>query len=154
VLTRHNAGIAHHCWRRLPFLSEIKSLLDWSATKTTLTMMEWLRVDDIAHQLFVNKRQLVLLERSNRRRGGKQPFKYKVEGFAIVVGGVLLFFAPLIVANVQQALETKSNHPYAVQVSANIVNTDTGMSTNVCVNRDVHWVHPSGGIFPLLARLR
>ena len=58
-------------------------------------------------------------------------FKTTFEGYAYVFIGILLFFAPLIVANVQDALDSESVPPYSAHVAANIVNKETGYSINL-----------------------
>ncbi|KAJ6775327.1 hypothetical protein OIU79_018492 [Salix purpurea] len=61
-------------YRALPFLYELRCVLDWSCTTTSLTMYDWLKLEDIHASLFLVKCDAVLnrektptRERSNRR---------------------------------------------------------------------------------------
>lgn len=42
-------------YRSIPFVYEIRSILDWTLTPTTLTLMEWLKFEDIFAELFLVK---------------------------------------------------------------------------------------------------
>ena len=74
VFARHvnNFGtIAFHVFQAIPFLFELRELLDWSCTATTLTLFDWLKLEDISISLF-----FVTVSRQNRQRhrlGERQP---------------------------------------------------------------------------------
>ena len=55
----------------IPFLYELRELLDWSCTATCLTLFDWLKLEDINTSLF-----FVTCNRRSRRRhrlGERQP---------------------------------------------------------------------------------
>jgi hypothetical protein len=67
VFARHvnNFGVvAFHVFQAIPFLYELRELLDWSCTATTLQLFDWLKLEDISISLF-----FVTVSRQNRQRG-------------------------------------------------------------------------------------
>lgn len=74
VFARHvnNFGtMAFHVFQAIPFLYELRELLDWSCTATSLTLFDWLKLEDISISLF-----FVTVSRQNRQRhrlGERQP---------------------------------------------------------------------------------
>jgi len=42
-------------YRSIPFVYEIRAILDWTLTATTLTLYEWLKMEDIFAELFLVK---------------------------------------------------------------------------------------------------
>ncbi len=39
-------------YRAVPFLPELRTMLDWTCTKTTLELFDWLRVEEIRSSMF------------------------------------------------------------------------------------------------------
>lgn len=42
-------------YRAIPFLYEVRCILDWTLTRTALTLYEWLKLEDIFAELFLVK---------------------------------------------------------------------------------------------------
>ena len=60
----------------LPFLWELRVVLDWTFDTTSLTLFEWLKIEDIYVGLTA-----VRYDMANRRsypRGARQPFREKL----------------------------------------------------------------------------
>ncbi|KAG0452569.1 hypothetical protein HPP92_025233 [Vanilla planifolia] len=72
-------------YRALPFLYELRCVLDWSCTSTSLTMYDWLKLEDINASLFLVKCDAVL-NRSTHQQGQKQTRMTKF------CGGICLLF--------------------------------------------------------------
>ncbi|XP_020101782.1 piezo-type mechanosensitive ion channel homolog isoform X3 [Ananas comosus] len=72
-------------YRALPFLYELRCVLDWSCTTTSLTMYDWLKLEDIYASLFLVKCDAVL-NRAKHQPGQKQS---KMTKFC---SGICLFF--------------------------------------------------------------
>ncbi|KAK8542359.1 hypothetical protein V6N12_014957 [Hibiscus sabdariffa] len=72
-------------YRALPFLYELRCVLDWSCTTTSLTMYDWLKLEDIHGSLFLVKCD-VDLKRAKHQHGQKQT---KLTKFC---SGICLFF--------------------------------------------------------------
>ncbi|EXC31832.1 hypothetical protein L484_020660 [Morus notabilis] len=72
-------------YRALPFLYELRCVLDWSCTTTSLTMYDWLKLEDIHGSLFLVKCD-VDLNRASHQQGQKQT---KMTKFC---NGICLFF--------------------------------------------------------------
>ncbi|KAI5060462.1 hypothetical protein GOP47_0024882 [Adiantum capillus-veneris] len=57
-LTRKVSHMNHICfriYRSLPFLFELRCILDWSCSTTSLTMYDWLKLEDIYASLYIVK---------------------------------------------------------------------------------------------------
>jgi hypothetical protein len=63
-------------FRGIPFVYEIRVLLDWTITKTTLTLYEWLKFEDIFSELFLVKCRIVVEENEGRAIGAPQKTWY------------------------------------------------------------------------------
>ncbi|CAN0914330.1 Piezo-type mechanosensitive ion channel homolog [Linum grandiflorum] len=72
-------------YRALPFLYELRCVLDWSCTTTSLTMYDWLKLEDIHASLFLVKCDADLY-RAKHQQGQKQA---KMTKFC---NGICLFF--------------------------------------------------------------
>jgi hypothetical protein len=49
----HMNGNLFRIYRAIPFLYELKAMLDWSCTSTTLYLGEWLKLEDIHSGVFI-----------------------------------------------------------------------------------------------------
>ncbi|KAI3752438.1 hypothetical protein L2E82_24470 [Cichorium intybus] len=83
-ITRVNY-LGYRLYRALPFLYELRCVLDWSCTTTSLTMYDWLKLEDINASLYLVKSDAVL-NMAGRRQGERQR---KVTKFC---NGLCLFF--------------------------------------------------------------
>lgn len=80
----------------MPFLYELKALLDWSVTPTTLTLVDWLKLEDIRASLYNRQCDLVLRAMA-RRSGAAQPAVPKLLlGFSLFLGLLALLWTPLL----------------------------------------------------------
>ncbi|XP_047333858.1 piezo-type mechanosensitive ion channel homolog [Impatiens glandulifera] len=77
--------ICYRLYRALPFLYELRCVLDWSCTTTSLTMYDWLKLEDINASLYLVKCDAIL-NRAKHRQGDKQT---KITKFC---SGICLFF--------------------------------------------------------------
>ncbi|CAI9107931.1 OLC1v1007416C3 [Oldenlandia corymbosa var. corymbosa] len=77
--------LGYRLYRALPFLYELRCVLDWSCTTTSLTMYDWLKLEDINASLYLVKCDAVL-NRATHRQGEKQS---KMTKFC---NGICLFF--------------------------------------------------------------
>ncbi|GMN48728.1 hypothetical protein TIFTF001_017898 [Ficus carica] len=87
-LTSKTSRINYLCYRlyrALPFLYELRCVLDWSCTTTSLTMYDWLKLEDIYASLYLVKCDAVL-NRAQHKQGEKQTKMTKC------CNGICLFF--------------------------------------------------------------
>ncbi|KAI7983245.1 hypothetical protein LOK49_LG15G00399 [Camellia lanceoleosa] len=77
--------IGYRLYRALPFLYELRCVLDWSCTTTSLTMYDWLKLEDINASLYLVKCDTIL-NRASHKQGEKQT---KMTKFC---NGICLFF--------------------------------------------------------------
>jgi len=96
---------AHHFWgnifrlyRSLPFLYELRMLLDWTCTPTTLYLGEWVKLEDIYSGIFITECDLDFMKMENRKKGDRQPARRKwLRGFLFFAALNLLIWLPLFV---------------------------------------------------------
>ncbi|KAJ7977462.1 piezo-type mechanosensitive ion channel-like [Quillaja saponaria] len=77
--------LSYRLYRALPFLYELRCVLDWSCTTTALTMYDWLKLEDINASLYLVKCDAVL-NRAKHKQGEKQTKMTKC------CNGICLFF--------------------------------------------------------------
>ncbi|XP_044494187.1 piezo-type mechanosensitive ion channel homolog isoform X3 [Mangifera indica] len=77
--------LGYRLYRALPFLYELRCVLDWSCTSTSLTMYDWLKLEDIHASLYLVKCDAVL-NRAKHKQGEKQTIMTKC------CNGICLFF--------------------------------------------------------------
>ncbi|KAK9733565.1 hypothetical protein RND81_04G075400 [Saponaria officinalis] len=77
--------LGYRLYRALPFLYELRCVLDWSCTTTSLTMYDWLKLEDINASLYLVKCDAIL-NRAGHKPGEKQTKMTKL------CNGICLFF--------------------------------------------------------------
>ncbi|KAL0225945.1 hypothetical protein P9112_013269 [Eukaryota sp. TZLM1-RC] len=87
----------YQAFRVIPFLYEMKCLLDWSLTTTALEFNYWMRIEDIYSSLFLIKCRRLSTAKRGRNFGDPQPkFDKFSQGFLLFFGLTLLLCLPLI----------------------------------------------------------
>lgn len=104
----------------IPFLLELRALMDWMFTDTTLALGSWLQMEDIYANIFVI--------RCNRRAEKTYPVKRGQKRQALVkygLGGIILFLLifiiwfPLLLFSLSESIY-KANPPVSVTVGLKI----------------------------------
>ena len=82
-------------YRGLPFLWEMKVIIDWTVTNTCLDLFQWFRLDDAFNYVYYNKYQS-----DQRAERGEYEQRSWVEkftvGFCFAFGLILLILAPVL----------------------------------------------------------
>ncbi|KAK7258817.1 hypothetical protein RIF29_24404 [Crotalaria pallida] len=107
-------------YRAIPFLYELRCVLDWSCTTTSLTMYDWLKLEDIHASLFLVKCDADL-NRANHQHGEKQT---KMTKFC---NGICLFFVLMCVIWAPMLMYSSGN-------PTNIANPIKDVSVRVDLN--------------------
>ena len=90
------ANIVFLIYRGIPFLFEIRTLMDWTFTATTLRVMQWFKFEEIYANLYNTKCDQ--LELAEHPRGAKLPFFEKLfKGCCFLFVIMLCILAPLII---------------------------------------------------------
>lgn len=88
--------LGYRLYRALPFLYELRCVLDWSCTTTSLTMYDWLKLEDINASLYLVKCDSVL-NRSSHKQGDKQTKMTKfTNGICLFFILILVIWAPML----------------------------------------------------------
>ena len=90
------ANIAFLIYRGIPFLFELRTLMDWTFTATTLRVMQWFKFEEIYANLYNTKCDQ--LELAEHPRGAKLSFCEKLfKGCCFLFIIMLCILAPLII---------------------------------------------------------
>eukprot|EP00055_Hartaetosiga_balthica_P016872 m.108793 g.108793 ORF g.108793 m.108793 type:complete len:2698 (-) comp9196_c0_seq2:842-8935(-) len=107
-------------YRAIPFLYELRMLLDWSCVPTTLHLQDWYRIEDISGQLFMNLYTLKTIAQQNRKHGQKQPLMRKLTtGALLVILLVFILWLPLLLISLVND-RAIANTPSSVELSVRI----------------------------------
>ena len=80
----------------IPFLYELRCLLDWTCTATTLTLFDWLTFEEIRLTLF--RAKMVKVFKSKRKFGKSQPKHVKFfQGLLFFILLLIVLWTPLLV---------------------------------------------------------
>ncbi|MCL7046756.1 hypothetical protein MKW94_016922 [Papaver nudicaule] len=118
----HINYLGFRLYRALPFLYELRCVLDWSCTTTSLTMYDWLKLEDIHSSLYLVKCD-VDLNRSKRQQGDRQT---KMTKFC---SGICLFFVLICVIWAPMLMYSSGN-------PTNIANPIKGASVQIDIKTD------------------
>ena len=84
-------------YRAIPFLFELRTLLDWTVTRTTLRFIEWLTIEDIWAILYTKHCDNVVMINEGRSRGDPQEWWFKIlAGLLFFLLLLFLLFFPLL----------------------------------------------------------
>ncbi|KAL6502839.1 hypothetical protein OROHE_024007 [Orobanche hederae] len=88
--------LGYRLYRALPFLYELRCVLDWSCTTTSLTMYDWLKLEDINASLYLVKCDNVL-NRATHKQGEKQTKITKFcNGICLFLILICVIWAPML----------------------------------------------------------
>ncbi|QDZ17963.1 Piezo-type mechanosensitive ion channel protein [Chloropicon primus] len=80
----------------IPFLYELRCLLDWTCTATTLTLFDWLTFEEI--RLMLYRAEMVKQFKSRRKFGNSQPKHVKFfQGLLLFILLLIVLWTPLLV---------------------------------------------------------
>eukprot|EP00124_Ichthyophonus_hoferi_P003437 Ihof_evm3s297 gene=Ihof_evmTU3s297 len=118
-------------YRAVPFMMELRSLMDWVCTDTTLNLFEWWKLDEIYATLYLNKCRYVGLSKEERQIGkGKGLFEKLYSGVALIACIVLVIWLPLLVVSVGRVTSEPSLLG-AFTMSLSINNVDLWSVTSI-----------------------
>ena len=118
LLLRHysmSSWLAVSAYTAIPFLYELRCLLDWTCTATTLTLFDWLTFEEIRLKLYNN--EIVRIFKSRRKFGHSQPKHVKF------FQGLLLFILLLIILWTPLLVFSSGSPSFQVPISSNMRKT-------------------------------
>lgn len=104
----------------MPFLYELRTFMDWVCTDTTMTLFDWLKMEDIFSNIFFIKcsRQMEIDLPSVRAQKKGVLVKVLMGGSAILLL-IILIWAPLALFALGNTVG-RSNIPYDVSLSLRV----------------------------------
>ncbi|GAB5359171.1 hypothetical protein AAMO2058_000521900 [Amorphochlora amoebiformis] len=95
-------------YRLIPFVFEIRTLLDWTFTESSLDLWERFTLEDVYANMYIIQCELIYHRRT--KRGEKQSFGRKISQGGIVLFLVLIIlFGPLILFSSANPVTTQNN---------------------------------------------
>ncbi|KAL3696338.1 hypothetical protein R1sor_010414 [Riccia sorocarpa] len=92
-----SSWLGFRLYRALPFLYELRCVLDWSCTTTALTMYDWLKLEDIYASLYLVQCDIKMV-REKHRLGEKQGVWIKFcSGVLLFVTLIAVIWAPMLI---------------------------------------------------------
>ena len=86
---------AFRLYKAVPFLWEMKVIIDWTVTATCLDLFQWFKIDDAFNYLYVNQYQNN--DRKNRKEFAQRPWYEKFfQGFCFAFLLILVILAPIL----------------------------------------------------------
>jgi len=90
-------GIVYTIYRAIPFVFELKTVLDWTCVPTCLFFYEYFKLEDIYANLFLTQCDIVYRQDTLIKKGMPQPLQTKFfVGVLIFLGLFLVLFGPMM----------------------------------------------------------
>jgi hypothetical protein len=104
----------------VPFFTELRELMDWCVSSTTLDLILWLKVQDVWYEMFLVKCRRKREERNPRTLGDKQPpiTKFILGSVLILVLVIVLWFPLLWISLLNSS--SVPNRPVEVSVELKV----------------------------------
>ena len=134
-------------YRAIPFLYEMRTILDWSCSSTALTLREWLKLEDIYASLFTAK--CLAIYNKMRKKGRPQPWWKKLFlGFGAFALLIVVLWAPLYIFSTGNPT-VLSNPVQALQVNVTLERAHSaysagGLPRNRTVEQDRWRLYEAG----------
>ena len=127
--------LIYTAYRAIPFVYELRTLLDWTVTRTSLTFFEWLKLEDIYANLFLVKCRVSQDKVWERNVGDAQAWYVKLGmGVLLFVGLAALIWFPLLLL-MQGSPGNIDNPIIAASVSVGFTGYATPIYTAVAVGK-------------------
>eukprot|EP00755_Sulcionema_specki_P012854 Sspe_Gene.52462::Locus_29061_Transcript_1_1_Confidence_1.000_Length_6282::g.52462::m.52462/K22128/PIEZO1_2, FAM38; piezo-type mechanosensitive ion channel component 1/2 len=115
-------SVCYTVYRAIPFLYELRMLMDWTFTPTSLKLSHWLRLEDITHELHLtmcDREDTRELEEYTQGKGKPYPWWWKCRSGAglFCVLAMLLFFPLVWYSSIGPALTQDSIKSATLRVS-------------------------------------
>lgn len=106
--------LAFKVYRAIPFLTELKAILDWTVIKTSLDLFQWIKLDDAYANLYLCKAEMAV--RKENKPGTARNFWEKCSnGCCLVILLLLIIIGPILLfSTLNPILETNNVHSGAV----------------------------------------
>ena len=100
--------IAFKVYRAIPFLTELKAILDWTVVRTSLDLFQWIKLDDAYANLYICKAEMSV--RKETKPGSPRNFWEKCSnGCLLVVLLIVIIIGPILIfSTLNPILETNN----------------------------------------------
>lgn len=113
-------NLLHRVFLAIPFLYELRTLMDWIWTDTTMTLFDWLKMEDIFVTIYQQKCSREMESEFPQPRGTKKkPMSKYMMGGGMLFGLITLIWFPLALFALGNSVG-EPNPPYDVTISLRI----------------------------------
>lgn len=108
--------MAFKVYRAIPFLTELKAILDWTVISTSLDLFQWIKLDDAYANLYLCKAEMAV--RKEAKPGHPRNFWEKCSnGCCLVILLLLIIIGPILLfSTLNPILETNNVHSGVVTI--------------------------------------
>lgn len=143
------ASLAFHAFTAVPFLYEMRQLLDWACTATTLTLYDWLKLEDINMSLYFAA--VMRAARAQKPHGMRQPRYLKFfQGTLLFSLLLVLLWVPLLVFSTgNPTYQVPSLAAFSVNITLQASSPQLGVKLSSPLFRGgdrgtwLQWIEPS-----------
>lgn len=123
---------AFKVYRAIPFLTELKAILDWTVIRTSLDLFQWIKLDDAYANLYNCKAEMAV--RKENKQGTPRHFWEKCSnGCILVVLLLVIIIGPILIfSTLNPILETNN-------VNSGIISIELVVSPKITENSTDHF---------------
>jgi hypothetical protein len=123
--------MAFRIYKAIPFLWEMKVIIDWTVTATSLDLFQWFKLDDAFNYLYYNK--YIFDHRRSHKKDAQRPWYEKFfQGFCFAFLLILVILAPILLFSGINPIMVK-NPVLSAELQLSLDSLDNGNSYTVLV---------------------
>ena len=126
--------MAFKVYRAIPFLTELKAILDWTVIRTSLDLFQWIKLDDAYANLYYCKAEMAV--RKEKKRGKPRNFWEKCSnGCLLVILLLVIIIGPILIfSTLNPILETNNVNSGVISLELMVTPKKIDNSSNTAIS--------------------